>query len=82
MKAPKSNWSNFINRHFKKWRLSSKRQAPYNHIVQIGDPVLRQKSEKVSSSMLKSDLVEETIYTLKRVIDKYDAVGVSAPQIG
>ena len=55
---------------------------PHNHIVQIGDPILRKSAKEVPKDMLNHPLVKETIKELKNVIDKYDAIGLSAPQIG
>ena len=54
----------------------------HSHIVQIGDPILRQPTQKVEKSAINSESVQQTIKTLKQVINKYDAVGLSAPQIG
>ena len=54
----------------------------HSHIVQIGDPVLRQPCHEVDKSLIKSESVQETIKSLKNALKKYDAVGVSAPQVG
>ena len=54
----------------------------HSHIVQIGDPILRQPTQKVEKSAINSESVQQTIKTLKHVIKKYDAVGLSAPQVG
>ena len=54
----------------------------HSHIVQIGDPILRLPTQTVEKSAIKSESIQQTIRTLKEVIKKYDAVGLSAPQIG
>ncbi|QQP52132.1 Peptide deformylase, partial [Caligus rogercresseyi] len=55
---------------------------PHNHLVQIGDPVLRIKAEAVPRSEITSPFIQGIIGHLLRTLKKYDAVGVSAPQIG
>ena len=53
-----------------------------SHIVQIGDPVLRENCIEVPKETLNEPLVQDTIKALKNIIDTHDALGVSAPQIG
>ena len=55
---------------------------PHSHIVQIGDPILRTPARAVVKEQIDTPLVQNTIKELKAVIDSYDAVGLSAPQIG
>ena len=55
---------------------------PYSHIVQLGDPVLRVKCDPVEASDIKSEEVQEIIKTMKFVINRFDCLGLSAPQIG
>jgi peptide deformylase len=65
--------------------LSPKRFAPkppFDHIVQIGDPVLRAKTQEVNLDRLASPQIKFLLRTLKKSLDNYDAVGVSAPQLG
>ncbi len=63
--------------------LKPARKQEFNgHIVQIGDPVLRQPTQEVSLKAIDSSYVKGTVYVLKQVIDDYAAVGLSAPQIG
>ena len=50
--------------------------------MQIGDPILRKQCFEVPKDMINTSFVQDTISELKNVIDKYDAVGLSAPQIG
>ena len=60
----------------------NRQMYPHSHIVQIGDPILRKKSFEVPKDMINTPFVQDTIKELKTVIDKYDTVGLSAPQIG
>lgn len=55
---------------------------PYSHIVQIGDPILRQVSERVPTNFIKSPEMQFLLKQMKSVFKKYDCVGLSAPQIG
>ena len=55
---------------------------PHSHIVQIGDPILRTSAKDVIKDKIDTPLVQNTIKELKAVIDSYDSVGLSAPQIG
>lgn len=57
-------------------------KPPYWHVVQIGDPVLRVESSKISLEQLKSNEIISVIEKLKFALKKYDCVGLSAPQIG
>lgn len=55
---------------------------PYSHVVQIGDPVLREKTGAVPPDMIQSDEIKYLISHMKTVLHKYDCVGLAAPQIG
>ncbi|XP_026489151.1 peptide deformylase, mitochondrial-like [Vanessa tameamea] len=55
---------------------------PYEHVVQIGDPILRKVSEPVPVDKIKTDEIQKVIQKLKYVLDKYGSVGMAAPQIG
>jgi hypothetical protein len=57
-------------------------KPPFNHIVQVGDPVLRVESQPVNMDRLESPEIQFLIRTMKKSLDDYDAVGVSAPQLG
>ncbi|XP_053603467.1 peptide deformylase, mitochondrial-like [Plodia interpunctella] len=59
-----------------------KKLPPYEHVVQIGDPMLRKASEPVAVDKIKSEEIQKLIKKLKYVLDKYGSVGMSAPQIG
>ncbi|KAJ9576113.1 hypothetical protein L9F63_007078 [Diploptera punctata] len=55
---------------------------PYNHICQIGDPVLRHKAELVNPKDIKTKEVKMILKKMHNVMQKYKAVGIAAPQIG
>lgn len=55
---------------------------PYKHVVQIGDPSLRRTCEPVPLDKIKSDEIQTVIKKLEYVINKYNSIGMSAPQIG
>lgn len=55
---------------------------PYKHVVQIGDPTLRKHSEPVAFDKIKTNDIQTVIEKLEHVINKYEALGMSAPQIG
>ena len=57
-------------------------KPPFNHIVQVGDPVLRVETQPVNLDTLESPEIQFLIRTMKKSLDDYDAVGVSAPQLG
>ena len=55
---------------------------PYSHIVQVGDPILRSQCEPVDPDRIRSQEIQQLIQNLVHVLEKYDSVGLSAPQIG
>ncbi|KAG8229870.1 hypothetical protein J437_LFUL008260 [Ladona fulva] len=57
-------------------------KPPYDHICQIGDPVLRNKAELVKPDDIKSEKIQLVIKKLRKALKGYDAAGVAAPQIG
>lgn len=59
-----------------------KSSPPYLHVVQIGDPILRNVSEPVPLDKIKTNEIQNLIKKLEYVIDKYGSLGMSAPQIG
>lgn len=71
---------------FKSWYQSKwmprKTEPPYNHIVQIGDPVLRQKSALVPLDAIKTKELNFFIDQLTDVLHRYKLAGVAAPQVG
>ena len=62
---------------------SKKRKGPpYNHFVQIGDPVLRAKCDPVNPSDIKTEDIQSVINAMKYALKRFDGVGISAPQVG
>lgn len=55
---------------------------PYNFICQIGDPVLRQKCDRVEESLISTPRFQSLINHMWEVHSKYECIGLSAPQIG
>lgn len=55
---------------------------PYSHIVQLGDPSLRQISHTVQDEYINSKEINFLIDQLVQVLRKYSLVGIAAPQIG
>ncbi|XP_017776908.1 PREDICTED: peptide deformylase, mitochondrial-like [Nicrophorus vespilloides] len=55
---------------------------PYKHITQIGDPTLRLKAQPVDVDTIKSVKVQKIIKQMRDVFEKYNSVGLAAPQIG
>ncbi len=54
----------------------------YSHVIQIGDPTLRVKCQPVKPDMIKGNTIQKLIQHMKSMLSKYDAVGLSANQIG
>jgi len=70
-----------------KWRdwmgaESGRDGPPYQHIVQIGDPVLRQPAELVPKEDIQSENIKDVLREMKFVLERYSSVGLAAPQIG
>ncbi|XP_057692429.1 peptide deformylase, mitochondrial isoform X2 [Corythoichthys intestinalis] len=57
-------------------------RPPYNHVCQVGEPVLRTRAEVVDPAVIKGPEIQKVIKTLVKVMHKCDCVGISAPQIG
>ena len=55
---------------------------PYNHITQIGDPVLRVQCDPLDPKDIQSKEIQSVISSMKFTLKRYDCVGVSAPQVG
>ncbi|XP_058460258.1 peptide deformylase, mitochondrial-like isoform X2 [Malaya genurostris] len=64
------------------WEKGPLNEPPYNHVTQIGDPVLRQKSSLVPPEAVTSPEVRLLVKLMTDVMRKYDCVGLAAPQIG
>lgn len=57
-------------------------KPPYYHVVQVGDPRLRNKAEQIPLDQIKTPEIQKLIKQMKCVLEKYECVGLSAPQIG
>lgn len=57
-------------------------KAPYKHVVQIGDPILRGESSNILPEHINTNELVSLIGHLKHVSNKYNCIGLSAPQIG
>ena len=55
---------------------------PYNHVVQIGDPILRRKAKRVDFNKVPQEEIDSAAKALADAINLYDGVGMAAPQIG
>lgn len=55
---------------------------PYEHVIQIGDPTLRKISEEVPLDKIKTPEIKNIVAILQHLLNKYNSVGISAPQIG
>jgi len=55
---------------------------PYNHVVQIGDPILRRKAKRVDFNKIPQEEIDSAAKALADAINLYDGVGMAAPQIG
>lgn len=73
------------NKSFKDWYRSLYAQRtvdpPYQHITQIGDPVLRLIADPVPEELITSKEISFLIEQMISVLRKYDCVGLSAPQV-
>ncbi|XP_061138794.1 peptide deformylase, mitochondrial [Syngnathus typhle] len=65
-----------------KHKIISPPSPPYNHVCQIGDPVLRSKAVTIDPAAIKGPEVQKVINTMVKVMRKVECVGISAPQIG
>ncbi|XP_055532567.1 peptide deformylase, mitochondrial-like [Wyeomyia smithii] len=64
------------------WQPAPANEPPYDHVTQIGDPVLRKKADPVPPEMAKSPEVQYLIKSMVNVMRKFSCVGLAAPQIG
>ncbi|KAK0168218.1 hypothetical protein PV327_002043 [Microctonus hyperodae] len=55
---------------------------PYNHVCQVGDPVLRLQAEPVDLETIPTPEFQKFIEHLIAVMRNYDAYGLAASQIG
>ncbi|XP_012231120.1 peptide deformylase, mitochondrial-like [Linepithema humile] len=57
-------------------------KLPYEHVCQIGDPVLRGRAMTIDPEVIKLADFQKVIKQLISVMQHYGACGMSAPQIG
>uniref|UniRef100_W5M4M1 Peptide deformylase n=2 Tax=Lepisosteus oculatus TaxID=7918 RepID=W5M4M1_LEPOC len=55
---------------------------PYQHVCQVGDPILRSMASEVDPAKIASPEIQRVIRTLVAVMRRLECVGLSAPQIG
>nr|XP_055029483.1 peptide deformylase, mitochondrial-like [Misgurnus anguillicaudatus]XP_055029484.1 peptide deformylase, mitochondrial-like [Misgurnus anguillicaudatus]XP_055029485.1 peptide deformylase, mitochondrial-like [Misgurnus anguillicaudatus]XP_055029486.1 peptide deformylase, mitochondrial-like [Misgurnus anguillicaudatus]XP_055029487.1 peptide deformylase, mitochondrial-like [Misgurnus anguillicaudatus] len=67
---------------FVKRKIKGAPAPPYNHVCQVGDPVLRSQAAIVEPGAIQEPEVQKIIKTLVKVMRKLECVGLSAPQIG
>jgi len=59
-----------------------KAKALCGHVVQIGDPLLRSVASPVDPESINSVFIKTVVDEMKKLLVKYDAIGLSAPQVG
>ncbi len=68
-----------IRNLFKKTKMKA---PPYDHICQVGDPILRGQSSPVDLRQIKSAEIQNVIRMMVKQMRKVRAVGCAAPQVG
>ncbi|XP_072169358.1 peptide deformylase, mitochondrial-like [Diadema setosum] len=63
------------------WRVTMA-VPPYNHVTQVGDPVLRGKSAPVDPEEIKTKPFQDLVQRMVDVMRKTGGVGLAGPQIG
>lgn len=71
-----------IAKWFQKFTERKPPTPPYTHVVQLGDPTLRNKATSVDIKHIKTPEIQNIIQKLTDVMRSREAVGLSAPQIG
>lgn len=82
----KLHTTNTTHKSFRKWYQSLwqpiRTEPPYDHVAQIGDPVLRQKANNIPPDSITNPEVQFLVDRMTGVLRKYQCVGLAAPQIG
>ncbi|XP_071866947.1 peptide deformylase, mitochondrial [Bombus fervidus] len=84
----KSNLRSFSFRSIKKLisiyfrETAETAKPPYDHICQVGNPVLRQKASPVDIKKIHTVEFQKVLDHLYKMLKKSDTVGLAAPQIG
>ncbi|XP_029163679.1 peptide deformylase, mitochondrial-like [Nylanderia fulva] len=67
---------------FKHLLSTDSNKLPYEHVCQIGDPVLRGRAMQINPEVIKLADFQKVIRHLINVMRQYEACGMSGPQIG
>lgn len=67
---------------YRKFWAPKTNEPPFQHAVQVGDPVLRRKCDPVPEEGINSPEIKFLISLMTNVLQKYKCVGLAAPQIG
>lgn len=57
-------------------------EPPYEHIVQIGDPVLRKVADPVPQDLITTKEINFLVQRMLSAMRDYELVGIASPQIG
>ena len=71
-----------VKKVFSKYFPTKQPEPPYNHMCQLGDPVLRTKATPVDTKVIQTHEFQKALGYLERVMTKHKLLGISAPQIG
>ncbi|XP_016318161.1 peptide deformylase, mitochondrial-like [Sinocyclocheilus anshuiensis] len=83
--SPRTHSTNIKMRsylQYMKRKVKGSPAPPYNHVCQVGDPVLHSRAAAVEPGAIQGPEVQKVIKTLVKVMRKLECVGLSAPQIG
>ncbi|KAI4484178.1 hypothetical protein M0804_007634 [Polistes exclamans] len=83
----KNNIRSFVNmrkirRVFRRFVYQSESKPPYFHVTQIGDPILRAPTLPINPEVIDMFQFKMAIEQMKKVMEIYNTVGLSACQIG
>lgn len=73
--------NSFRNWYRNQW-IAKNPEPPFEHVTQIGDPVLRRLADAVPPESITSKEIEFLVNQMTKVMRLYNCVGLSAPQIG
>ncbi len=79
---PKGRFSDWYRDLWSPKKSNSSQPAIHNHVVQLGDPCLRANALPIAPEDIKSDFVQQLVRQMISILGKYDAIGLSAPQVG
>ena len=74
--------SGFVAWYQNLWSKKKESEHNYEHVVQVGDPILRTRSQPVAQEMISEPRFQELVSRMKLVLEKYDSIGLSAVQVG